>query len=80
MEEGSVGGGTGMSCYEFKGGNGTASRLVDYAYTGYTVGCSSRPTSAPGSELTLAGLPLGEPLADDNPRPRRRRAARRSGR
>ena len=38
VEEGSVGGGTGMSCYEFKGGNGTASRLVDYAGTTYTVG------------------------------------------
>src|SRR5262249_62274314 len=38
VEEGSVGGGTGMSCYEFKGGNGTASRLGDYAGTSYTVG------------------------------------------
>ncbi len=29
LEEGSVGGGTGMICYEFKGGNGTASRKID---------------------------------------------------
>ncbi|PYS37341.1 MAG: aminopeptidase, partial [Acidobacteria bacterium] len=29
LEEGSVGGGTGMICYEFKGGNGTASRKVE---------------------------------------------------
>ena len=34
VEEGSVGGGTGMNCYEFKGGSGTASRLVN----DYTVG------------------------------------------
>ena len=37
-DEGSVGGGTGMNCYQFKGGNGTASRLVGYADTTYTVG------------------------------------------
>ena len=38
IEEGSVGGGTGMCCYEFKGGTGTASRIVEYGGTGYTVG------------------------------------------
>ena len=37
-DEGSVGGGTGMNCYQFKGGNGTASRLVEYNETTYTVG------------------------------------------
>src|SRR5207249_60574 len=34
IEEGSVGGGTGMICYEFKGGNGTASRVVSVAVAG----------------------------------------------
>ena len=38
IEEGSVGGGTGMNCYQFKGGSGSASRRVDYAGTSYTVG------------------------------------------
>ena len=38
VEEGSVGGGTGMNCYHFKGGSGTASRRVDYRGTGYCVG------------------------------------------
>ncbi len=38
IEEGSVGGGTGMCCYEFKGGTGTASRIVEYGGTTYTVG------------------------------------------
>src|SRR6476619_3037037 len=38
IEEGSVGGGTGMNCYGFKGGSGTASRVVDLGDSGYTVG------------------------------------------
>ena len=38
IEEGSVGGGTGMNCYEFKGGTGTASRVVEHDGTSYTVG------------------------------------------
>jgi D-aminopeptidase len=67
VEEGSVGGGTGMVCYEFKGGNGTASRLVDYAGTSYTVGVFLQANFGSREELTLAGLALGETLADDNP-------------
>ena len=38
LEEGSVGGGTGMICYGFKGGSGTASRLVEAAGGRWTVG------------------------------------------
>jgi D-aminopeptidase len=67
VEEGSVGGGTGMICYQFKGGNGTASRLVSYAGTSYTVGVFVQANFGTRPELTLAGLPLGELLADDNP-------------
>ena len=37
IEEGSVGGGTGMICYEFKGGSGTASRRVAHEEQVYTV-------------------------------------------
>jgi D-aminopeptidase len=70
VEEGSVGGGTGMTCYEFKGGNGTASRLVDYAGTTYTVGSFLQANFGSREELTLAGLALGQLLADDNPRAR----------
>jgi L-aminopeptidase/D-esterase-like protein len=68
VEEGSVGGGTGMVCYEFKGGNGTASRLVGYAGTTYTVGVFLQANFGSRAELTLAGLPLGELLAGDNPK------------
>jgi L-aminopeptidase/D-esterase-like protein len=67
VEEGSVGGGTGMNCYEFKGGNGTASRLVDYAGTSYTVGVFLQANFGSREELTLGGRQLGELLAADNP-------------
>jgi D-aminopeptidase len=66
-EEGSVGGGTGMNCYQFKGGNGTASRLVEYAGTTYTVGVLLQANFGRRDELTLNGIYLGEELADDNP-------------
>jgi len=67
VEEGSVGGGTGMNCYAFKGGSGTASRLVDYAGTTYTVGVFVQANFGDRHELTLAGVPVGEALMDDNP-------------
>ena len=67
VEEGSVGGGTGMICYEFKGGNGTASRLVDYRGTSYAVGVFVQANFGSRLELTLAGVPLGRLLPEDNP-------------
>jgi L-aminopeptidase/D-esterase-like protein len=63
VEEGSVGGGTGMNCYHFKGGSGTASRLVD----DYTVGVFVQANFGARRELVLAGVPLGDALADDDP-------------
>lgn len=67
IEEGSVGGGTGMNCYEYKGGSGTASRLVEYSGTTYTVGAFLQCNFGARAELNLAGVPLGAALADDNP-------------
>jgi L-aminopeptidase/D-esterase-like protein len=67
LEEGSVGGGTGMNCYEFKGGSGTASRLVSYAGTAYSVGVFVQANFGSREELTIAGLPAGRLLAGDNP-------------
>ena len=66
-DEGSTGGGTGMNCYQFKGGNGTASRLVSYAGTTYTVGVFLQANFGRRDELTLNGVYLGEELMDDNP-------------
>ena len=67
IEEGSVGGGTGMNCYQFKGGSGSASRRVDYAGTSYTVGVFVQANFGSREELTIAGLPVGQALAADNP-------------
>ena len=66
-DEGSVGGGTGMNCYQFKGGSGTASRLVDYANTSYTVGVFVQANFGKRYELMLTGIYLGEEFAADNP-------------
>jgi D-aminopeptidase len=66
-DEGSVGGGTGMNCYQFKAGSGTASRLVDYANTSYTVGVFVQANFGKRYELMLTGIYLGEEFAADNP-------------
>src|ERR1700761_4811409 len=63
VEEGSVGGGTGMNCYHYKGGSGTASRLGG----DYTGGVFVRANFGARRELVLAGVPLGDALAADNP-------------
>jgi L-aminopeptidase/D-esterase-like protein len=67
VAEGSVGGGTGMNCYQFKAGSGTSSRLLEYAGTSYTVGVFLQANFGRRAELTIAGMPLGERLAADNP-------------
>ena len=67
MANGSVGGGTGMNCYSFKGGTGTSSRLVRYGSTEYTVGVLVQANFGERSELRVAGLPVGELLGQDNP-------------
>lgn len=59
IEEGSVGGGTGMRCYEFKGGSGTASRQVEYAGKTYTVGAFVQSNFGKRHLLTIAGIPIG---------------------
>lgn len=65
--EGSVGGGTGMNCYDFKGGNGTASRLVEYGSRTFTVAAFVQANFGARAELTVAGRRIGELLAEDNP-------------
>nr|WP_042193071.1 P1 family peptidase [Kibdelosporangium sp. MJ126-NF4]CEL20542.1 D-aminopeptidase [Kibdelosporangium sp. MJ126-NF4]CTQ89453.1 D-aminopeptidase (EC 3.4.11.19) [Kibdelosporangium sp. MJ126-NF4] len=67
IEEGSVGGGTGMNAYGFKAGNGTASRKVPYAGKDYTVGAFIQANFGSRRQLTIAGRALGKLLADDNP-------------
>ncbi len=67
VAEGSVGGGTGMNCYEFKGGTGTSSRRVALGAGTYTVGVLVQANFGARHELTLAGRRLGPLLQDDNP-------------
>jgi D-aminopeptidase len=67
VAEGSVGGGTGMNCYEFKGGNGTASRLVRYGRHTFTVATFVQANFGSRAELTVAGRHVGPQLLDDNP-------------
>ena len=67
IEEGSVGGGTGMICYEFKGGNGTASRVVPAEGTAdskrsYTVGAFVQANCGRRPQLTIAGVPVGREI------------------
>lgn len=67
VAEGSVGGGTGMNCYGFKGGSGTASRVIDHAGDRYVVGAFVQANFGSREELTIAGVHLGGMLAADNP-------------
>ncbi|MDP9396731.1 MAG: P1 family peptidase [Actinomycetota bacterium] len=67
VEEGSVGGGTGMTCYGYKGGSGTASRQVAYGPDRYTVGAFCQANFGSRSDLRVAGVPVGRDLGEDNP-------------
>jgi L-aminopeptidase/D-esterase-like protein len=64
VEEGAVGGGTGMVCLGFKGGIGTSSRVIDKKWGGYTVGVLVQSNFGIKSQLTIAGAPVGKELAD----------------
>ncbi|MGH8016955.1 MAG: P1 family peptidase [Opitutaceae bacterium] len=59
VTEGSVGGGTGMICYEFKGGIGTASRLSEY-----TVGVLVQANHGLRPQLVIAGVPVGREIPE----------------
>jgi D-aminopeptidase len=62
--EGGVGGGTGMMCYHFKGGTGTASRVINKELGGYTVGVLVQCNHGSRRQLTIAGVPVGKELID----------------
>jgi D-aminopeptidase len=64
VDEGNVGGGTGMVCNEFKGGIGTASRVLDTKYGGYTVGVLVQCNYGWRSQLRIAGIPVGLEIPD----------------
>ncbi len=64
IEEGNVGGGTGMLCYEFKGGSGTSSRKLPEKFGGWTVGAFAQTNFGARYQLTIAGAPVGEHIKE----------------
>jgi D-aminopeptidase len=64
VTEGNVGGGTGMICHGFKGGIGTASRRLDAAAGGYTVGVLVQCNYGRRRDLRIAGVPVGEAIPE----------------
>ncbi len=71
VAEGCVGGGTGMRCYGFKGGSGTASRVVRHGEDRYTVGAFVQANFGARRELVVAGNPVGRSLPDPATAPAR---------
>src|SRR5438067_446735 len=65
VPEGNVGGGTGMVCHEFKGGIGTASRLLPGADGGFTVGVLVQANYGARERLRVDGVPVGESIGID---------------
>ncbi len=65
--EGAVGAGSGMVCYDFKGGIGTSSRVVEVQGEKYTVGIIVLSNHGERDELTVDGVPVGKMLTTFNP-------------
>lgn len=64
VAEGNVGGGTGMICYYFKCGIGTASRVISAEHGGYTVGVIVQANYGSREDLVIAGVPVGREVAE----------------
>jgi L-aminopeptidase/D-esterase-like protein len=64
LKEGNIGGGTGMMCLGFKGGTGTASRVITINKKQYTVGVLVQSNFGRRANLTIAGVPVGKELMD----------------
>lgn len=64
VEEGSVGGGTGMTAYDFKAGIGTSSRVVDTPVGEYEVGVLVQANYGKRHQLRVAGVPVGREIPE----------------
>lgn len=67
VAEGSVGGGTGMVAYTFKGGIGTSSRIVDTSKGTFTVGVLVQANHGKREDLRVAGIPVGREMTGNWP-------------
>ncbi len=65
VAEGSVGGGTGMTCFDFKCGIGTSSRLIEVDGVSYTVGVLVQANFGSRNELRVGGIPVGNHFDGD---------------
>jgi len=63
VEEGVVGGGTGMHCFSFKGGIGTSSRAIVAGGKSFTVGVLAQCNTGDRKVLRIAGVPVGQAFA-----------------
>jgi D-aminopeptidase len=68
IAEGNVGGGVGMMCYEFKGGTGTASRVVRHGGRSHTVGALVQANHGLRPWLGVLGVPVGRHLTEGRTR------------
>lgn len=67
IAEGNVGGGTGMVCHEFKGGTGTASRVLPKEFGGYTVGTLVQANHGIRMWFEVNGIPMGNEIKGADP-------------
>jgi D-aminopeptidase len=67
VEEGAVGGGTGMICNGFKGGIGTSSRKLSDQEGGYTVGVLVQCNYGSRQNFRVAGIPVGREIPSEDP-------------
>lgn len=67
VPQGDVGGGTGMGCFGFKGGSGTASRVLPASAGGYVVGVFVQCNTGSRHELRMGGVPVGQLVTTAGP-------------
>ena len=65
VEEGNIGGGTAMNCFEYKCGTGTSSRVTEAAGETYTVGVLVQANFGRRDNLIVSGVPVGKHLRND---------------
>ena len=73
LEEGNIGGGTGMVAFQFKGGIGTSSRLLSEDEGGYTVGVLVQANFGRRAQLMISGVPVGKAIDDLMPEIQKRK-------
>ena len=67
VQEGNIGGGTGMQCHSFKGGTGTASRVLTEEQGGFTVGVLVQANHGGREHFEIFGIPMADKIKDCDP-------------